>query len=242
MQKDRELYSEEVEQNILGCMLVYEDSKRYIKLIEEDDFALIKNKDIFKLIKQLNDENKPIDIISVKELGKSNNLNSKEIFKYVIEISERVVTSANLEYCIRQLKNYSTRRKIVEKSKEIISNMYEIGSDEEANEIKKDVIQIITDIKAEAVEKKEANMKDVIVETVADIENKYLKRDDLRYMTGLFDLDKVTNGLHEQELTLIAARPRLWKNGISFKYSRTYCKKRCIYIFCEFRNVKKAVR
>lgn len=203
----KELYSEEVEQSILGCVLVFEDSRRYIQKLEEEDFALVKNKEVFGLIKELYEGNKPITIITVKELAKSKNLNSKDVMNYLIDIQDNVITSANIEYYIKQLKSYSIKREIVKASKEMISKVYEFDTDVEADEIKKDMVSLITGIKTETIEKKECEMKDVMAETMEDIEKKYLKRDDLRYMTGFFELDKVTNGLHEQELTLIAARP-----------------------------------
>lgn len=203
------LYSEDVEQSILGCLLVFKESIKNIKLIDEEDFFNEKNKKIFNLIKELADNNKPIEILSVKELAKSKEMNEKNIFSYLIELTDKVVTSANLDYYINQLKNYSTRRAVVQKSVENINNMYQIGADVESEEIKKNTIKSISDIKTATIIKNEMEMIQLIAETMEDIDKKYNKRDDLKYHTGFFELDKVTDGLHEQELTLIAARPRL---------------------------------
>ena len=118
------------------------------------------------------------------------------------------------------------RRNIVNKSRELIDSMYKISSEEEAEEIKKNAIETITDIKTSNINIKENNMKTVMLEAIEDIENKYRNRDDNRYKTGFFELDKVTDGLHEQEFTIIAARPRSRKNIFSIKYSRKNFKKR----------------
>ena len=56
----------------------------------------------------------------------------------------------------------------------------------------------------------ENEMVNIMIETVKDIEEKYHKRNDYSYRTGYVDLDRVIEGLHEQELTIIAARPRSW--------------------------------
>ena len=121
--------------------------------------------------------------------------------------------------------------------------MYEINSDIEAEEIKKDVLQAISDIKVNTKsDDVEDEMKSVIAESIQDIEGKYHKRDDYKYHTGLFELDKVTDGLHAQELTLIAARPRSRKDSTGFKNSRKHSEKRNLYIFCFIRNVKKTIR
>lgn len=223
MQDENKLYSEEVEQNILGCMLVFEDCIRYVKEIETDEFYTVLHRKIFEIIKELEEKDNPVDLLSVKEIGKVKGLDDKKLLSYLAKITSEVVTSASIEYYISKLKNYATRRKIIKASQKIVSNMYEINSDIEAEEIKKDAMQAISDIKVNSKSNDEENeMKNVIAESMRDIENKYHKRDDYKYHTGLFELDKVTDGLHEQELTLIAARPRSRKDSISFKNSREY--------------------
>ena len=62
-----------------------------------------------------------------------------------------------------------------------------------------------------------------MLETVKDIEKKYKKRDDYSYRTGFLDLDRIIEGLHEQELTIIAARPGCRKNIICFTNGRAHC-------------------
>lgn len=219
------LYSEDVEQSILGCLLVFKESIKNIKLIDEEDFFNEKNKKIFNLIKELADNNKPIEILSVKELAKSKEMIEKNIFSYLIELTDKVVTSANLDYYINQLKNYSTRRAVVQKSVENINNMYQIGADVEPEEIKKNTIKSISDIKTATVIKNEMEMVQLISETMEDIDKKYNKRDDLKYHTGFFELDKVTDGLHEQELTLIAARPGCGKTALALNIAKNISKK-----------------
>ena len=243
MQEENKLYSEEVEQNILGCMLVFEDCVRYTKEIDENEFYSSTHKKIFEAIKELQTNESPVEIISVKEILKNKGLEDKRILSYLVKITENIFTSTNIEYYISKLKNYSIRRQIVKEAQKIISNMYEVSSDVEAEEIKKEAVQGISDIKISSKNCSEENeMKNVIVESMIDIENKYNKRDDFRYHTGLFELDKVTDGLHEQELTLIAARPRSRKNSISIKNSREYIRKRNMHIFCFIGNVKETIR
>ncbi|MEF2619262.1 MAG: DnaB-like helicase N-terminal domain-containing protein [Clostridia bacterium] len=201
------LYSEDVEQNILGCMLVFKECNRYIKNIEENDFYININKLVFKLIKELKQEDKPIEILSVKEIAKSKDLDEKELFNYLIKITSNSLTSSNIDFYIKRLKSYSIRRKIIEKARTLIDEMYQ-SENEEAEEIKKNAIQTITNIKTNSTSTTNEDMKTVMIEALEDIENKYRNRDDHKYKTGFFELDKVTDGLHEQEFTIIAARPR----------------------------------
>lgn len=56
----------------------------------------------------------------------------------------------------------------------------------------------------------------MVVDTTNIIEKKMKNEYDYKLYTGFFDLDKVTNGLHEEEFTVIGARPRSGKEHICF--------------------------
>lgn len=233
------LYSEDVEKNVLGCMLVFNENHRYIKKLEEEDFAIGIHRTIFKLIQELNKEEKPIEILSVKEKAKNNNLNEKEIFNYLINITSNLITSSTFEFYLKKLKNYSVRRKIIKKSRELMQSMYEFNSEENAEEIKKNAINAITDIKIDDIDTSSDDMNEVMTESFKDIENKYANRNDNKYKTGFFELDKVTDGLHEQEFTIIAARPGLGKTSIALNIAENISKKGVITYFCSLEMSKK---
>lgn len=233
------LYSEDVEKNVLGCMLVFNENHRYIKKLEEEDFAIGVHRTIFKLIQELNKEEKPIEILSVKEKAKNNNLNEKEIFNYLINITSNLITSSTFEFYLKKLKNYSVRRKIIKKSRELMQSMYEFNSEENAEEIKKNAINTITDIKIDDIDTSSDDMNEVMTESFKDIENKYANRNDNKYKTGFFELDKVTDGLHEQEFTIIAARPGLGKTSIALNIAENISKKGVITYFCSLEMSKK---
>lgn len=233
------LYSEDVEKNILGCMLVFDENHRYIKKLEEEDFVIGIHRTIFKLIQELNKEEKPIEILSVKEKAKNNNLNEKEIFNYLINITSNLITSSTFEFYLKKLKNYSVRRKIIKKSRELMQSMYEFNSEENAEEIKKNAINTITDIKIDDIDTSSDDMNEVMTESFKDIENKYANRNDNKYKTGFFELDKVTDGLHEQEFTIIAARPGLGKTSIALNIAENISKKGVITYFCSLEMSKK---
>ena len=233
------LYSEDVERNILGCMLVFDENHRYIKKLDEEDFVIAIHRTIFKLIQELNKEEKPIEILSVKEKAKNNNLNEKEIFNYLINITSNLITSSTFEFYLKKLKNYSVRRKIIKKSRELMQSLYEFNSEENAEEIKKNAINTITDIKIDDIDTSSDDMNEVMTESFKDIENKYANRNDNKYKTGFFELDKVTDGLHEQEFTIIAARPGLGKTSIALNIAENISKKGVITYFCSLEMSKK---
>ena len=218
---EKSLFSEEVECNVLGCILVSEDCYKFIKRLEIEDFYVSRNKLIFKAIKELFDKKREINVLSVKEELK--NYNQVDVLEYLVGLTDLYITSSIMEQSVNILKNYSTRRKLKNAVLKILDriNTYDIYQD--SAEIKQDAVKDILDIKTESVLEVK-NINSIMSEATADIEKNYKHRNDDRYKTGFFDLDKLTNGLHEQELTVIAARPGVGKTSIALNIAEEISK------------------
>ncbi len=224
----------EAEENVIASILVDNSNHKYIDKLEEIDFYNQKNREIFKTIKELHNNDAVIDLLTVKEKG-AKKYDGEKLFAELIRITDKLVFASNIEHYIKILKNLSIRRQIYFKATEICKEILGTDSDKDETDIKNEMIQKFIDIKTQ---NNEANheMKDVMSQTTANIEKKYRDRDDLRYRTGYFDVDKVTDGLHEQELTIIAARPSVGKTAFALQMAENIAKKRSIYIFRKFRN------
>jgi replicative DNA helicase len=219
----------ETEENIIASVLVNNENWKYIDQLKEIDFYYPTTRKIFKLMKELHENNNPIDIVSVKEKGVSKKYDGIKLMKILVEMTEKMGLSSQIEYYIRILKNLSIKRQIYQKASEVCKEILEIENDKDELEIKNEIIQKFIDIKVQEKEKN-GEMTNVMLETLEDIEKKYQKRDDYTYRTGFFDVDKVTDGLHEQELTIIAARPGVGKTAFALQMAENISKKNiCVY-------------
>ena len=68
------LHSDEAEVNVIASILVIQDNSKYINSLETQDFYSKTNKAIFSLMKELNDKDETVDLLTVKELGVTKNL------------------------------------------------------------------------------------------------------------------------------------------------------------------------
>ena len=235
------LASQEAEENIIGTLVADSDTHKYIEDIEIDDFYYIQNKKIFEIIKELHKKEQNIDLITIKETGIAKKYNGQKLFDILIRATEKIDFATNIEKAIDIVKNLSMKRKVQKFAKEIYNEVIEIDMLAKDFEIKNDIMQKLKNIKT-MQKSKVIEMKDVMFETTQDLENKYKKRNDLSYRTGYLELDNIIEGLHEQEFTIVAARPRCWKNSICSTNVRTYSQQGKICIFYKSRNECKTAR
>lgn len=218
------LSSKEAEENIIASILVNQENHKYIDQIEIKDFYYKANMKIFELIKELKEKDETIDILTVKELGANKKHDGLKLLTVLSDITDKLVYSGNIEKYIKILKNLSMKRKIYSISKSICEEIEEMDINKDEAEIRNEVVQRYLDLRTNK-KTTENEMSNVMIETLKDIEDKYQKRDDLRYKTGYLDLDRIIEGLHEQELTIIAARPGVGKTAFALQMAEHIAKK-----------------
>ena len=219
---DIDLFSSEVEDNILGCILIDETARKYIKELEVDDFYINNNQIIFKAIKDLHEMKKDISIISIREQIK-NQANINEIFTHLVEITEIFITSATMPQYIKLLKNYSVKRKIKNVAIKMVNMIKTADVYTNAEEIKKQCMQELLNIKTNKMLEIKS-ITEVMASATEDIENNYLNKNNKDYYTGFFELDKVIDGLHKQEFTVIAGRPGTGKTSLALNIAENISK------------------
>jgi len=200
------MYDEEIEKTVL-YYLIFE--KEQIN-IDESDFFLQKHKQIVNAILNLKSRKEEINLISIKN---SINGNNTEILKYISIIAESKFGSS-IDYAYKELKRLSKKRKLLELSNKLKT---EIENEKEIEIYIEKVIKELNEINREG--QKEKTFLDMVCETADIIEKKRIQGTeyDYKYFTGIFDLDKTTNGLHEEELTIIGARPGVGKTTFALQ-------------------------
>ena len=223
------LHSDEAEVNVIASILVIQDNSKYINSLETQDFYSKTNKAIFSLMKELNDKDETVDLLTVKELGVTKKFNGIKLLETMTDMTDKLVYAGNIDKYIKILKNLSVKRKIFNTAKKVCEEISEVDPNKDEIEVKNEVVQKFLNIKTNK-KNSNAEMKDVMIETLKDIDDKYQKRDDYSLKTGYLDLDKIIEGLHEQELTLLGARPGVGKTAFSLQMAEHIAKKG-VYVY-----------
>ncbi|MGN1358483.1 MAG: replicative DNA helicase [Bacilli bacterium] len=201
--------------------------------VEKEYFYLDSNSKIFEVIKELYQKQIPIDVNTVTtELVDRNLLNQVGGVEYLSEIINSVATGANIEYYINTVTEKYTLRKLIETATAI---------EKKANENEVDVAEAVELAEREILNVGKTRrttefrkIQDVLNKTQEDIEQLVKNKGRITGLTtGLRDLDNITEGLHETQLIIIAARPAVGKTAFALNIATAAAKstKKNIAIF-----------
>ena len=220
------MYDEEIEKAILYYIIFKEEELD----IEEEDFINIKNKQIARAIKELKQEKQEISILSVQNKIQGN---QKQILEYISSLGDNVY-GITADDCYNKLKGLSKKRKVFELAQSILSDITE---KENIDIYIQDCVDKLN--KIEKINLKEKTFREQVANTVTEIENNWRNRDDLSLYTGIFDLDALTCGLHNQELTIIGARPGMGKTTLTLQIAQEIAKKKnVVFISLEMSDIQ----
>lgn len=205
----------EAEMSVLGVAFLNKDALEKISdEVTEDMFFNDKNRIIFNAIISLYKEKNPIDITTIKaELDKKKVLNEVGGLPYLMEVIDSVVTSANLEYYIKILKDHAIRRNLINTATDIVTNAY---SSENINGLLDESERSILNAVRVRQTSEFVPIHEILRRAQERLEELSKNKSDITGIrTGFYDLDKATAGLHGGELIILAARPGMGKTAFA---------------------------
>ena len=204
----------EAEMSVLGvAFLNAQDVNKIVEEVTADMFFDERNTIIFNAIKNLHDSRTPIDITTIKdELDKDKKLNTVGL-DYLTDVIDSVVTTANLDFYIKIIRDYAIRRNLIETATDIINTTYE---DENITTLldtaEKNILNVV---RARSVGSF-MPIQEVLRNAQAKLEELAKnKRTITGLETGFPDFDKITTGLHGGEMIILAARPGMGKTALA---------------------------
>ena len=209
-------YSLEAEQSVLGSAFLSKSALQKIcDAFTEEDFYLDSHKKIFNVLSELNSEGIPVDITIVTDrLESAKELSSVGNIEYLVEIANFVPSAANVDYYINIVHEKSIRRKLIDAANEINNVSY--TADSPVNEILDQAESKIFSVVQKRKTSEFRNIQDVVFKTQSDLEKLSENKNEITGLsTGFYEFDKVTSGLHENELIIIAARPGMGKTAFA---------------------------
>lgn len=206
----------DAEQSVLGSMFLSKKAlEKVLEILNSEEFYLENHKKIFECIKNLNDNNKVVDLTTVaEELNNRNWLKQIGDIDYLTEIIESVPSAANIDEYIKIVEDKAILRKLIDEATSIITNSYNTSNN--INEVIELAEKKIFDVSKNLRSTEFKSIQEVLYKTQSDLEKLAQNKGDITGIpTGFYELDKITTGFHPHELIIIAARPGMGKTAIA---------------------------
>ncbi len=206
----------EAEESVLGaCFLSKEALTTAVENLNEDSFFDDKNAKIFSALSSLVEQKIPVDLTTVtSELQKKSLLQEAGGVPYLTEVVNFVPTSANVLYYVKEVEDKALLRKLIDTATNIATSGYNI--DENINETLDEAERKILSLSKNRKTSEFRSIQEVLVKTQSNLERLAASKGEITGLpTGWYDLDKLTSGLHENELIIIAARPAMGKTAFA---------------------------
>lgn len=209
------------DEEIEKAMLYYLIFENYECELIDADFTTRLNKKIFKAIQNLKQAKEEITMLTVK-----NKLtDEKNILSYLATLSENIY-STTAESVYKKLIELTKKRQMQKLLNESATKI------KDAENIDIDIEKVIKELnKIEDREVKEESLKEQIINTLDMIEKNMKNKNDYSLYTGMLDLDQLTCGLHNEELTIIGARPGMGKTIFALQIADYIAKKKIPVMF-----------
>lgn len=206
----------EAEQSVLGSMFISKYAlQTCAERLEKDLFYSDANGKIFEVMHDLLEKGIAVDLTTViAELDNRKILKQVGDVDYLTDIVNMVPSAANVEEYIKIVEEKAVLRRLINEATSIVTEGY--NSTENIGDILENAEKKILNVVKTRKGTEFRTLQDVLYKTQADLEKLAKTKGEITGLrTGFPDLDRVTSGLHENELIIIAARPAMGKTAFA---------------------------
>jgi len=200
----------------LGAMLIDDEAIGYaIEILDSSWFYEEAHRRIFSAIVDLYNKRKNVDLITLSDKLKNDGLlESVGGIPYLTMIIDMVPTAANVEHYSHIVKEKGILRELIKNATHIISDCYETsGNIAEVVDNAEKLIFEISDLKHR---QSSHHVKDIVKQSIEKIDSLSKRKEHITGLaTGLVDFDRMTSGLQNSDLIIVAGRPSMGKSALA---------------------------
>ncbi|SFM85362.1 replicative DNA helicase [Thermodesulforhabdus norvegica] len=214
-------HSREAEQSLLGGLLLDPSGiPAVLEILKGDEFYFESHRKIFRVITELFEANKPIDLVTVFErLRERNELEDIGGLEYLVALTERVPSAANAPVYARIVADRAVLRSLIQTSGKIISWCY--SHPESVEEVLDKAEAAIFQISESRIQNSCSPIEEIVKHNLVRIEDYRTNRGIITGIPSHFiDLDRLTAGFQKSDLIIIAGRPGMGKTAFALNIAR----------------------
>ena len=237
----------EAEKAVLGGLLLEPELWDTVSVeVEEDDFMLVEHKLIYRSIRRLRDHGNEVDTVTLIEsltndpdISSLSNFNQNE---YIKKLASDTPGTANFLSYTDIVKQTSSLRKLISTASDISSIAKESDSFEIEGAFSEAENKLIN--LRDSIERKKGPVlaKDLIKPVYDNIEENLNSTTPLiGHSTGFRDLDKMTLGLQNGDLILVAGRPSMGKTAFGLSIAASFIENNIPSVFYSLEMSSRSV-
>ncbi|GAP03220.1 replicative DNA helicase [Fructobacillus pseudoficulneus] len=193
-------------------------------ILEPSDFYRQKHQEIFKAMRLLVEEERPIDILTLQDklnaMGQLENIGG---VAYLAELSQSTASAANLKHYAQIVHEKAILRRMIQTLTDSMSLAYD-GA-ERSSDLLEDLNRQLDKLAQNQGDDDLRRIKDVLNEFQENLE---IARDNdndiLGIASGYQALDELTNGFREDQMIVIGARPAVGKTAFVLNIAKNAAK------------------
>ena len=207
-------HNDELEQAVLGAIMLDRDAFAVVlDILKPQSFYKIAHQNIFEAMMQLFAKSAPIDLLTVVDaLRKASKLDQTGGASYIVELTNRVASSANIEYHARIISQKFIQRELIRTCSDTITEAFADTTD--VFDLMDKAEQNLFAITETNISRAFQGMGQLSANALRQIEAAAKMPDGLTGVnTGFAGLNKLTAGLQPSDLIIVAARPAMGKTA-----------------------------
>lgn len=209
------------EKAVLGAVLL--DNEKLAEtqeFITSDDFYRHAHQLIFAAMETLGDKDEPIDASTLRtELEGGHNLEDAGGVAYLAELATTTPTAANAVYYAKNVHQKAVARRLIKTATDIVTESYNNNGniDELLDNAERSILNVSEDRNSNGFK----FIGDVLGQSLDSIQELAQQKSTVTGLsTGFPALDKMTTGLHDDELVILAARPAVGKTAFALNLAQ----------------------
>lgn len=216
-----------LEEAVLGALMLDREAvMAVIDLLSPESFYLEAHQNIYQSILSLFNQSNPVDLLTVtEELRKTGTLEKCGGPYYLVELSNRVASAANIEYHARIIQQKWMQRRLIEAGGAILQDGY--SDEKDIFEMIDDAEKAIFSITSGASKKDAKGAYEIAMSVLKNTEKATEKRKEGKITgvpSGLTEIDLTTGGFQNSDLIILAARPGQGKTGLALTIANNAAK------------------
>lgn len=211
----------DLEEAVIGALLIEKDAVNdVLDVLSPESFYKEAHISIYRSIQELFSNSEPIDMLTVtNHLRKKGELEMVGGAYYISTLTNRVISSAQVEYHARIIAQKYIQREIIRLCTETLKMAYDETTDvfDMLNKVESDLFSV-----AEGnIKKNYDRLDDVLKKAIAQLEEAAKNTDGVSGVpTGFKALDRITSGWQKSDMIVLAARPGMGKTAFVLSMAR----------------------